>query len=69
MGLFYPNGSKSQLIDYADARYLSDPHRACSQTGYVFTCKDTAISWHSIKQTLTATSSNHAEIIAMYEAK
>ncbi|XP_075515737.1 secreted RxLR effector protein 161-like [Primulina tabacum] len=53
---------------YADAGYLSDPHKAKSQTGYVFTRGGTAISWKSTKQTLTATSSNHSEIIAMHEA-
>jgi len=26
MGLFYPNYSKSYLMGYADAYYLSDPH-------------------------------------------
>ena len=25
--LFYPNGSKPQLVGYADAGYLSDPHK------------------------------------------
>ncbi|XP_069148362.1 secreted RxLR effector protein 161-like [Solanum lycopersicum] len=52
MGLFYSNESKSELIGYADAGYLSDPHKARSQTGYLFTCGDTAISWRSMKQTL-----------------
>ena len=68
LGLFYPNGSKSELIGYADAGYLSDPHKARSQTGYVFTLGNTAISWRSVKQTLVATSSNHSEIIALHEA-
>lgn len=68
MGLFYPNDTKSQLVGYADAGYLSDPHKARSQTGYVFTCGGTAISWRSTKQTLAATSSNHAELVAMHEA-
>ena len=36
--------------------------------GYVFTVGDTAISWMSTKQTLVATSSNHAEILALHEA-
>ena len=67
LGLFYSNGSKSQLIGYADAGYLSDPHKARSQTGYVFTCGGTSISWRSVKQMLTATSSNHSEIIAIHE--
>ena len=29
---------------------------------------NTAISWKSVKQTISATSSNHAEIIAIHEA-
>ncbi|KAM1061303.1 hypothetical protein FF1_025820 [Malus domestica] len=55
LGLFYTRESPSvtvpygpqidsRLVGYADAGYLSDPHRARSQTGYVFTVGDTAIS-------------------------
>ncbi|XP_052620553.1 uncharacterized protein LOC122194735 [Lactuca sativa] len=51
-----------------DAGYLSDPHKARSQTGYVFMNGGTAISRCSQKQTLVATSSNHAEIIVLNEA-
>ncbi|CAA7016171.1 unnamed protein product [Microthlaspi erraticum] len=68
MGLFFSNTCKEDLIGFADAGYLSDPHNARSQTGYVFTCGGTAISWRSMKQTLAATSSNHAEILAIHEA-
>jgi Reverse transcriptase (RNA-dependent DNA polymerase)/GAG-pre-integrase domain/Integrase core domain len=74
LGLFYKNGTGHVLVGYADlvgfadAGYLSDPTKAKSQTGYVFTYGDTAISWKSTKQTLTATSSNQAELIALYEA-
>ena len=68
MGLFYPNKSNPQLVGYADAGYLSDPHKGRSQTGYLFTCGNTAISWRSVKQTISATSSNHSEIIAIHEA-
>ena len=67
MGLFYC-GSNSQLIGYADAGYLSDPHKGRSQTSYLFTYAGTAISWRSVKQLLVATSSNHSEIIAIHEA-
>ncbi|XP_070665122.1 secreted RxLR effector protein 161-like [Malus domestica] len=60
LGLFYTNKSPSiaapygtrndsRLVGYVEAGYLSDPHRACSQTGYVFTVGDTAISWMSTK--------------------
>ena len=68
LGLYYSKESRLDLIGYADAGYLSDPHTAKSQTGYVFMCGGTITSWRSMKQTLTATSSNHAEIIAIHEA-
>ena len=66
--MFYSNKSNFDLVGYADSEYLSDPHKARSQTGYLFTCGGTAISWRSVKQTITATSSNHAEILAIHEA-
>jgi hypothetical protein len=66
--LFYSNNKKPVLLGYADARYFSDPRNAKSQTGYVFTYSDIAISWRSQKQTLVTTSSNHAEVIALHEA-
>jgi len=56
------------MIGYADAGYLSDPHNARSQTGFVFLHGGTTISWKSSKQTLVATSTNHFEIITLYEA-
>ena len=67
VGLFYPHGSKSQLVGYTDVGYLSDPHKRRSQTRYLFTYGGTAISWRSTKQTIAATSSNHAEILAIHE--
>ena len=68
MGLLYFNASKSELIGYADAGYLSDPHKVRSQAGYVFTYGDITMSWCSMKQTIVATSSNNAEIIVIHEA-
>ena len=59
MGLFYSKESKKQLLQYADAGYLSYPHKTISQTGYVFNCNGTTISWRSFKHTMVATSSNH----------
>ncbi|CAA7045307.1 unnamed protein product [Microthlaspi erraticum] len=67
-GLYYSRNPEVGLVGFADAGYLSDPHKARSQTGYVFTYGGTAISWRSQKQTLVATSSNYAEIIALHEA-
>ena len=69
MSLFYPNDSKLDLIGYVDAGYLSDPHNGRSQTRYLFTCGGRAISWRSVKQTIIVTLSNHAEILALHEAR
>jgi len=66
--LFYKHNQDKTIIGYTDAGYLSDPHNARSQTGFVFLHSGTAISWKSSKQTLVATSTNHSEIIALYEA-
>lgn len=38
MGLFFNNLEKEDLIGFADAGYLYDPHNIQYQTGYVFTC-------------------------------
>ncbi|GAV69056.1 hypothetical protein CFOL_v3_12557, partial [Cephalotus follicularis] len=67
IGLFYLRETKSTLIGYADTRYLSDPHKTRSQTGYVFTFCDIAISCRSTKQIMTTTFSNHSEILAIHE--
>ena len=68
LGLFYRKNQDPCLIGYTDAGYLSDPHNARSQTGFVFLHGGTAISWKSSKQTLVATSTNHSEIIVLFEA-
>ena len=49
MRLFNPNCSNPQLIGHADAGYLSDLHKGRSQTEYLFSYGNTAISWRSIK--------------------
>ena len=68
MGLFYSKAMEPQLLGYADAGYLLDPHKARSQTGYIFTYGNTTISWRLVKKTMVATSSNHSEILTMHEA-
>ena len=68
MGLYYSKESTtSGLVGYFDAGYRFDSHKARSQTGYLFCYNGTALSWRSTKQSLGATSSNHYEIIALYE--
>ena len=68
MVLFYTNKDSADLVAHADAGYLSDPHKARSETYYLFTYGGTVISWRSTKQSIVATSSNHAEIIVTHEA-
>ena len=68
MSLFYLRESKQQLLGYAYAGYLSDPYKGRSQTGYLFNCNGTTISWRSVKQIMVAISSNHSEILAIHEA-
>ena len=48
--LFYSKESKEKLFGYANVGYLSDPHKARSQTRYVFNCNGTAISWRSLSK-------------------
>ncbi|GJT78008.1 hypothetical protein Tco_1044733 [Tanacetum coccineum] len=33
IGLYFTNPSNTSLVDFADARYMSDPHNGTSQTG------------------------------------
>ena len=68
MSLFYSMKSKQQLLGYANARYLSDPHKGRSQTRYVFNCNGIAISRRYVKHTMVATSLNHSKILAIHEA-
>src|SRR5690606_38883212 len=68
LGLYFTNQSKEGLIGFADAGFNFDPHNTKSQTCNVFTHGGTTISWRSLKQTITATSSNHSEILAIHEA-
>ena len=43
IGLFYSEVPKPKLLGYTDAGYLSNSHKARSQSGYVFTCGDTTV--------------------------
>jgi hypothetical protein len=58
--LFYQRNPDQNLLGYADAGYLSDPHNSKSQTGFVFMNGGTAISWKSSQQTLISTYTNHS---------
>jgi hypothetical protein len=67
LGLYFQKNQDSKLIGYADTGYLSDPCNVRSQIEYMFLHGGTTIFWKSYKQTLVATSTNHSEIIVLYE--
>lgn len=60
MWLVYLKGFSLSHFGYANARYLSDPYKGRSQTGQIFTCGDTTISWRLVKPTMIVTSSNYS---------
>jgi ribonuclease HI len=66
-GILYQRGTKWEIEGYADAGFKSDPITAKSQGGYAFIAGKGAISWRSKKQTRVATSTAHAELMALYE--
>jgi hypothetical protein len=68
LGLLYTQGGTSEITGYADAGFRSDEVSGKSQTGYIFLKNNAPIVWKSVKQTVTATSTNHSEIIAFHEA-
>ena len=49
LGLWFPKNQAPTMVGYVDAGYMSDPHKARSQTGIVFLCGGAAISWQSMK--------------------
>lgn len=66
LGILFEKNAKA-LEGFADAGYLSAPERGRSQSGYVFLMGDSPISWSSKLQPTVATSSNHAELTALYD--
>jgi hypothetical protein len=68
LGLYFQKNQDYKLIGYTYAGYLLNPRNTMSQTGYMFLHGGTTISWKLCKQTLVATSTNHSEIITLYEA-
>ena len=43
LDLLYTRNQDMTLVGYSNADYMSDPHNARSQTGYVFLCGGIAI--------------------------
>jgi hypothetical protein len=68
LGLFYQGSNKPEILGYADFGFRTDVTAGKSETGYIFLKNGAPISWKSTKQTVTTTSTNHAELLAFHEA-
>ena len=51
LALFYRSKQDATLVGYQNAGYLSDPNKAKSQNGYVFTYEGTTRSWRFTYET------------------
>jgi hypothetical protein len=66
--LTYRSSDLLEVVGYADADYAGCADDLKSTSGYVFMMAGGAISWKSVKLTLTASSTMQAEYVACYEA-
>lgn len=60
--------SELEVIGYSDSDYKGCVDDLKSTSGYIFMLAGGAISWKSVKQSLTATSTMQAEYVAIHEA-
>ena len=66
--LTYRQTNILDVVGYCDSDFAGCIDDNKSTTGYVFMMGGGAVSWKSVKQTLTASSTMEAEYIACYEA-
>ena len=68
----YIRTSNLEVVGYSDLDFVGcfagcvDSHKSTS--GYIFILAGGAISWRSVKQTMTATSTMEAEFISCFKA-
>ena len=66
--LTYKRASDLTVTGYSDSNFASCPDDHKSISGYIFIMARGAVSWKSVKQSLTTTFTIEAEYIACYEA-
>ena len=66
--LTYRKSDVLEVVGYSDADFAGCVDFKKSTSGYVFTLAGGAISWKSSKQSVTASSTMHAEFVACYES-
>ena len=68
LGLYYHKTYHPEIQGFADSRFKIDLNVEKSQTGYITLKCGAPISWKSTKQIVTATSTDHAELLAFHKA-
>ncbi|KAL6320481.1 hypothetical protein AAG906_007560 [Vitis piasezkii] len=66
--LMYKRTSNLEVVGYSDLDFVGCLDSCKSTFGYIFILAGGAISWRSVKQTLTATSTIEVEFISCFEA-
>ena len=66
--LTYKRSGQLEVIGYSDSDFAGCPDDRKSTYGFIFMMAGGAVSWKSVKQTLTATSTMEAEYVTCYEA-
>ena len=66
--LMYRRTSNLEVVGYSDSDFAGCVDSRKSTSGYIFILAGGAISWRSVKQTMTATSTMEAEFISCFEA-
>ena len=66
--LTYRRSDQLEIIGFSDSDFAGCQDSLKSTSGYIFMLAGGAVSWRSVKQTLTASSTMAAEFVACYEA-
>ncbi|RVW97571.1 Retrovirus-related Pol polyprotein from transposon TNT 1-94 [Vitis vinifera] len=66
--LMYRRTNNLEVVGYSDSDFAGCVDSRKSTSGYIFILAGGAISWRSVKQTMTATSIMEAEFISCFEA-
>ena len=66
--LTYKRSYQLEVTGYSDSDFAGCPDDIKSTSGFIFMMARGAVSWKSVKQTLTATSTMEAEYVTCYEA-
>ncbi|XP_048326799.2 secreted RxLR effector protein 161-like [Ziziphus jujuba] len=66
--LMYKRTDNLEVIGYSDADFAGCVDSRKSTYGYIFMLASGAVSWRSVKQTLTATSTMKAKFVSCFEA-